>query len=96
MTELGERARKAADDVIAARPPFATAVSAALAPHRRTAAQQAAEATLVLSSQLDVLAEIDRELIGAGGSPGRPPLPGHRTVLGTLLGRLHGLAETEI
>jgi hypothetical protein len=87
---LAETVQTALAGVLAARPPYIAAVTAALAPHRRQCAQRALVAAAALAQELDRLTEIDDEIAAVGGTPGaRLPRQGLRPTLA----RLRTLAE---
>lgn len=92
LKELASTTRGALADVLAARPPWISSVTAAVEPYRRAAARRGLAAVQALQSALDLLDEVDAELVAIGGSRGRPALPQHRATLIAATGRLREIA----
>jgi hypothetical protein len=89
--ELAGQVQAAIEKVIAARPPFTRAVTAALAPYRKPVARRALRGLAELTSALDILDQIDSEIAAAGGTPARA-LPQHRETLRPMTMRLAAMA----
>ena len=68
--EMRDQVRTTLQNIVTERVPFAAAVAAALAPHRRAVARRALDAATTLDDALSLLDEVDAAMVAAGGSPG--------------------------